>query len=391
MTTIEGFVEKGFEPVFSAFKSNFDNNDEIGAAVSIFIESKCVVDLWGGIADTRSNKPWTKDSLQLVFSSTKGATSILANILIQEKILEIDKPVCYYWPEFGENGKDEITVEELLTHKAGLPYIEESFELDDVVAWHPITQALARQNPIWKPGTEHGYHAITFGWLVGELIRRALNEVSFRSCFEKLVSKPLGIDFYIGLPEELSDRVTHLKTIGRPEDEEMAKIYDAFVGPDTLTGKALMSPSPALKDMEIWNNQTIYKAEIPSANGITDARSLAKMYASCVSTVEGQRLLSDEQLKLATQVRTSGADKVLYFETKFGLGFMLPSLNSLYAGENAFGHDGAGGSHGWADSKHKVGFGYVMNKMIASLNGDPRSHALTNALYRSIGEKEPFS
>ncbi|NNN21359.1 MAG: beta-lactamase family protein [Acidimicrobiales bacterium] len=384
-----GNVEPGFENVAEVFEENFISRGEVGASCAIYVDGQLVVDLYGGVANIDTGEKWSEDTLQLVFSTTKGATALAANILIGRGELDPDEYVYKYWPEFKSNGKDSITVGMLMCHQAGLPYIEKELDLDQVIEWHPVVEALADQQPIWVPGESHGYHAITYGWLVGEVVRRASGAPSFGQFFANEVAKPLGLDFYIGLPNELTSRVSKLITIKRPEDEELGKLYDMVLGPDTLTGKALKSPSPALENMEVWNNPQIFAAEIPSANGITNAKSLAKMYASCVGEVDGIRLLPENQMKKATVARTSGADLVLFFPTLFGLGFMLPSQASLYAGPDAFGHDGAGGSHAWADSRHNIGFGYVMNYMEASLNGDPRSRSLTNAIYEALGDKPP--
>jgi CubicO group peptidase (beta-lactamase class C family) len=381
---IHGFADEGFGPVWDAFRANFETKGEIGASCCIYNGTKPVVDIWAGMA--AKDRAWDEETLCLVFSTTKGATSVLANSFS----LNWDDSVASIWPEFANNNKEKITIRQLISHRAGLPYIESRLDLADVIAWHPVIKALETQRPIWEPGTAHGYHATTFGWLVGEVIRRVSNKSAFSQVFEEKIRKPLNLDFYIGLPESLNSRVAVLDLIKPPEDPKALEIYNMFVGPDTLTGKALASPSPALADMDVWNNPQLYKAEIPSANAITNARNLAKLYAATFNEIDGVKLLSDVQIKEATQCQTSGNDRVLFFETKFGLGFMLSGKFSLYALDGAFGHDGAGGSVGFADPVRNVSFGYVMNKMLVTINGDPRSHELVDAMYKCLNEDSPL-
>lgn len=389
MKEYQGYVDKRFNKVRDVFVRNFQAYGEVGASLCIYYQDEVVVDIWGGISNQETNQPWEKDTLCLVFSSTKGATATLANILIQEGKFTPETPVAEIWPDFGCEGKENIPVKWLLSHKAGLPYVEEKFYLDDVIKWFPVVNALAKQRPIWEPGTKHGYHAITFGWLVGEVIRRATKTTTFTEAFNNYIRDKLDLDFYIGLPPDLESRVAKLELIKAPKDEEALKIYNAVLGPETLTGKALTSPSPALADLDVWNSKDLHSAAIPSAAGITNARSLAKLYACTYRDISGKRLLSDEQIKLASTLQTHGSDQILFFDTSFGLGYMLSSAFSLYAHKGSFGHDGAGGSLGFCDPVNEISFGYVMNKMLAGINGDPRSRALVNATYEVLGLPTP--
>ncbi len=386
---INGFVEQGFEKIKDEFIDNFTKREDVGAACSIYVEGKKVVDLWGGFKDLEKKLKWQEDTLQLIFSSTKGITATIANILIQNGILDTEALVGDYWPEFKQNGKDSITVKQLLSHQAGLLFVEDSHSIQDVIDWFPIIESLEAQAPYFTPGSEHGYHALTFGWLVGELTRRAAQKESFKELVETYISTPLNLDLYVGLNPSDAERVSTLIPIKAPIDPELKAIYEQVMAEDSLTAKALFSPKPALSNMHVWNNKKLFGASVPAANGICDARSLAKMYAACVSEVDGTRLLTDDQLEKATTRLTFGADRILFFDTSFGLGYMLPGMFSLYCGKTAFGHDGAGGSHSFADRKHKASFAYVMNKMEAGLNGDPRSRALTDALYEILGEESP--
>ncbi len=403
MTEIGGGVEPGFERVAEAFAANFAEHGEVGAAASVYVRGRKVVDLWGGIADQAAGTPYTADTLQLVFSTTKGATAACANLLAQRGDLDIDAPVATYWPEFKAAGKADIPVRWLLCHKAGLPYVDAELTLEEALAWEPVVRALEAQAPVWEPGTAHGYHATTYGWLVGEVVKR-ISGKSLGTFFHDEFAVPLGLDFWIGLPAEEQHRVAPLiqwgmfagaRGDGAPAgDPELAKLIEQFMGPDTMLGKALGAPSGALAGAEGgFNNPAIRAAEIPAANGVTNARSLARFYAGLTGSVEGgpaEAILGAEQVAKASELQTSGPDKCLQFETTFGLGFFVASAFAPYGGAKAFGHTGAGGSVGFTDPENAIGFGYVMNKMGMSLNGDPRSGGLIRAVYDAIGVEPTY-
>jgi CubicO group peptidase (beta-lactamase class C family) len=397
VTEIQGSVEPGFEGVADAFERNFTEHGEVGAAASVYVGGKQVVDLWGGTADVATGASYTEDSLQLVFSTTKGATAACANLLAQRGDLDIDAPVAEYWPEFKAAGKGDIPVRWLLCHKAGLPYVDATLTLEEALAWEPVIRALEAQEPIWEPGTAHGYHATTYGWLVGEVVKR-ISGKSLGTFWQDEFAVPLGLEFWIGLPDEQQHRVAPLIQGGflgaddpdaPPRDPEMQKLIDQFIGPDSLLGKALGAPSFVLGQAEGgFNNPAVRAAEIPAANGVTNARSLARFYAGLTGTVEGgpaQPILDADQVAKASELQTSGPDKCLMFETTFGLGFFVASLFAPYGGPKSFGHTGAGGSVGFTDPENGIGFGYTMNKMAMGLNGDPRSGGLIQATYDAIG------
>jgi CubicO group peptidase (beta-lactamase class C family) len=399
MTDIGGTVEPGFEGVADAFRTNFEQHGEVGAATSVYVGGRKVVDLWGGVADIDAGTPYTEDSLQLVFSTTKGATAACANLLAQRGELDVDAPVAEYWPEFKAAGKGEIPVRWLLCHKAGLPYVDTTLTLEEALAWDPMVRALEEQAPVWEPGTAHGYHATTYGWLVGEVVRRITSK-SLGTFFREEFAEPLGLEFWIGLPDEEQARVAPLIQWGSlgggatadgavAPDPALAELIKQFMGPDTLLGKALGAPNNVMADAEGgFNNPAVRAAEIPAANGVTNACSLARFYAGLTGTVEGgpkEPLLGAEQVAKASELQTSGSDKCLVFDTTFGLGFFVASPFAPYGGPRAFGHTGAGGSVGFTDPEHGIGFGYVMNKMGMSLNGDPRSGGLIRAVYDAVG------
>lgn len=395
MTEIHGWVATGFEKVRETFETNFEldldplapmlggSAREIGAAFSLYHRGEKVVDLWGGTADPTTGRPWEEDTLALVFSTTKGATAVCANILVQRGELDLDAPVVEYWPEFGAHGKDTVPVRYLLCHKSGLPYVLDTMTHEEMLTWDPVIEALANMEPVWEPGTKHGYHAVTYGWLVGEVIRRVSGK-SVGTFFQDEVAGPLGLDFWIGTPDEHHDRVAILETFPMPEDPALKAMVDQFIGPETLLGRALAAPTTEV-DMTLYNSPSTWRAEIPAANGICDARSLARMYAACVGEIDGVRLLSDEQVARAIEPQTSGSDSVLMeMDLQYGLGFMLPSSLMLLGNARNFGHFGAGGSVGMADPDNQIGFGYVMNKMFLGLTGDPRTANLINAVYSCL-------
>ena len=385
MTEINGYVAPGFERVKDAFTANFEKHGEVGAAFCLYHRGKKVVDLWGGVADADSGRLWTEDSIALVFSSTKGATAICAHLLAQRGELDLDATVARYWPEFAAGGKQDIPVRWLLSHRVGLPVFDKPLTIEEFLAWEPPVKALAAQSPVWEAGTAHGYHAGTYGWLVGEVIRR-ISGKSVGTFFADEVAGPLGLDFWIGLPESEESRVVPIISVDLQEGEmdqqavtqKRRDLLEAARDPDSLLNKATTT---APLDP---NTRDYHAAEIPAGNGITDARSLARMYASLIGDgVDGVRLLSDETVENASAEESNGRDEVLQIATRFGLGFSLDQEGSL-GQEGAFGHSGAGGSLGFADPKAGIGFGYVMNKMQLVAGDDPRTLTLIAAAHESL-------
>lgn len=384
---IEGWTAPGFEGVRDTFEKNFADGVELGAAFAAYAGGEKVVDLWGGVAEEETSRPWAEDTIALVFSTTKGATAICANRLAQEGRLDMDAPVVEYWPEFAAAGKETIPVHHLLSHRAGLAWVDAPLTLEDALAWEPMIHALEQQSPVWEPGTEHGYHAVTFGYLVGELVRRVSGR-SIGTYFREEVAEPLGIDFWIGLPEEQESRtaplVGGLDSSGDDMDEATRAALAEFIGPESRLGKAL-SAGGAFSDAGAFNTRPVHAAEIPAAGGITDARSIARLYAACIGEVDGLRLLDPGQLATATTQHTEGPDTViLNLDLQFGLGFIVPSGLLQLGGPHSFGHFGMGGSAGWADPDAGLAFGYVMNKMELGLAGDLRSYSLVNACYDAL-------
>ncbi|MET7483970.1 serine hydrolase domain-containing protein [Streptomyces sp. NPDC005538] len=388
MTTIHGEVAAGFEPVREAFAANFSEHGDIGAAVCVYQYGRPVVDLWGGIADPETGRPWTRDTLQLVYSATKGATATAAHMLAERGVLDLDAPVAKYWPEFAANGKADIPVRWLLSHQAGLITLDQPVPLNEALAWHPMAAALAAQRPQWTPGTAHGYHGRTWGWLVGEVIRRVSGQTPGRF-FANEIAAPLGLDFFIGLPAEQRDRVSRM-VYQRPAidlttvpaesvPEELREQVAAWRDPQSFSNRAYMVTDPAEID---FGSPEVQAAELPASNGVGTARALARMYAALINKVDGTRLLTPESLESAAKEQAGGKDQVMLIPSRFSSGFMLPTEPNPMAGPNSFGHTGRGGSLGFADPQHGVAFGYVMNNIIGG--DDVRAALLANAVRRSL-------
>ncbi len=383
---IHGWTASGFENVRAAFEKNFADGLEVGAAFTAYHRGTMVVDLWGGFANEATRRAWERNALVVVFSTTKGATAVCAHMLAADGLLDLDAPVVQYWPEFGQEGKEDITVEQLLSHRAGLAWVDEPLTLGEALAWEPMIHALEHQRPAWEPGTAHGYHAITYGYLVGEVIRRITGRTP-GGYFEDHVARPLGLDFWIGLPEQHERRVAPL--VGGLFGGDVARsgtreTMAGVLGRDSMLVKALTGGG-AFTGNGIFNSRAVHAAEIPAAGGIADARSVARMYAACIGEVDGVRLLDAERVRDAATRRTHGPNLVLMnLDLQFGLGFIVPSSIVQLGGPHSFGHFGAGGSAGWADPDAELAFGYVMNRMDVGLAGDRRCYSLIHACYDAL-------
>ncbi|WP_405165021.1 beta-lactamase family protein [Nocardia sp. NBC_01499] len=385
---IDGTVAPGFEAVRDAFAANFADQGDVGAAVCVYRDGQPVVDLWGGLADPDAGRPWERDTLQLVYSATKGVVAAAAHLLVQRGLLDLDAPVAQYWPEFAAAGKGEIPVRWLLTHQAGLAAIDKPVPLAEALVWTPMVEALAAQAPNWTPGTDHGYHGRTFGWLVGEVIRRITGRTVGRFLAEDIAA-PFGVDFFIGLPAAEQSRVSRLVFAPKPDldsvpdeaiPEQMRPMVAAMRDPESLTNRAFQITDPPDID---FNSPAVHAAEIPASNGIGTARGLARLYASLVSVVDGNRLLSPETLAAAIREQTSGIDRVIMLPDRYASGFMLPIADLTLGGPNSFGHPGRGGSLGYADPERRLSFAYVTNYIVEGAL-DLRARNLVDALETAL-------
>jgi CubicO group peptidase (beta-lactamase class C family) len=382
-TDIQGRVGAGYEAVAEAFAAAFDGRPSMGAALSIRVRGEEVAGLWGGVADERDGTPWTSNTSSVIFSCTKGLMSILLARLVQEGRLDYDAPVTRYWPEFGEAGKVRVTVRELVSHKAGLSAPRRDWTLEEMLDWDVATRLLAAQSPLWAPGSGYAYHALTHGWLTGELVRRITGQGP-GTYFADLVSRPLAASAWIGLPADHAAPVAHLQV-----GDDLGTLWEAEAGRDTgsrpnwgyraMTLGAALPAALATIDGG-FNDDRVRRAEIPGAGGIATADALAAIWSATVCETHGVRLLDPDIVAVATATETAGPpvfDPVPPY-SRWGMGFQLDSEARRYLTASSFGHDGAGGQVGFADPVHEVGFGFVTNWMEGT--GDGRATAVIDAL-----------
>lgn len=400
--TIDGTCKPGFERIAEAFEANFETKGEIGASVCLAVGGETVVDLWGGVADRKTHAPWTRATLSIVFSCTKGATALCAHVLASRGKLDLDAPVAELWPEFARHGKERVTTRMMLDHSSAVPAVRAKVKDDGPYDWDYMTGRLADEAPFWEPGTRNGYHGFTFGWTVGEMVRRASGQ-SLGTFFREEIAEPLGLDFWIGLPEEMEPRVAPIV----PHVYKAADAVTPFMR-DLATNKQSI-PALFYFNNGAWrsggaNTRAGHAAEIGAANGITNARGLAGMYAPLANggsmagsgkLVDGKTLARMAEVSMATH-----DDATLRIPTRFALGFMKSMDNrkrsmaatlwgedcdSVILGSAAFGHVGAGGSLGFADPATGLSFGYTMNRMGPGLLMNERGQALVDAAYLSLG------
>jgi CubicO group peptidase (beta-lactamase class C family) len=385
---VEGHAGEAFGPVVDAFVADFRERGEVGGALAVYVRGEPVVDLWGGLADPRDGRPWTASTPAIVFSCTKGVLAICCYLLVQEGRLDLDAPVVRYWPEFGAMGKSEIPVRWLLTHRAGLSALDRPFSRAEVLAWHPVIRAIEAQAPLWPPGTAYSYHTLTYGWLVGEVIRRVTGE-RVGSFVRRRLAQPLGLRLWIGLPADERDDVAWLLAPLPDTDPELARRIGEALADPAVERAATMGGAfafPADGDHVTFNDADIQAAEVPGANGIGDARSLARLYAACVHPVGGRRLMTEASVEDALMERSSGQQWFFRLDRgeRWGTGFAIssPPISPLL-GARSFGHGGAGGQLAFADDEHGVGFAYVNNQMGGV--PDDRARLLVEAVRRCLG------
>lgn len=388
MTTaieVQGVCDERFAKVRDAFIQNFADHGEVGAAVAVMVDGRMVVDLWAGHMDAGRTRPWRRDTIVNVYSTTKGMTATCAHRLADQGLLDLDAPVARYWPEFAQSGKEDLPIRYLLSHQAGLPALSEVMPLGSIYDWSTMTGALARQAPWWEPGAQHGYHALTFGWLVGEVVRRITGK-TLGTYFREEIAEPLGLEFHIGMDERYDSRTA--ETIPAPLAELQASpLAEIMSDPQSMGYKSFMV-SPDLVEPDYMNSRKWRAAEIPGANGHCNARALALLYGTLArgGRLDGVSVLSADEIELARTEQANGPDAVTTLPSRIGLGFFLTRPDvPLGPNPGAFGHAGMGGSVGFADPEGGVGFGYVMNRMkVPTGSVDPRWPGLIDAVYASL-------
>jgi CubicO group peptidase (beta-lactamase class C family) len=380
---IEGHCDDRFAAVRAAFEENFRERGELGAAVTVLHDGEKVVDLWGGWADAARSRPWERETLVNVWSTTKGVTALCAHLLADRGLLDLDAPVASYWPEFAAAGKESLPVRHLLSHRAGLAGLREPHTLAELYDWELTCARLAATEPWWEPGTRSGYHAMTYGFLVGEVVRRITGQLP-GDFLQQEITGPLGIDFTIGLPEKEAGRAAEMVHPPVDASSEQAAVF-AQLQPVALA--ALLNPVVSVADA---NTPAWRAAEIPAANGHGTARAVAALYGILAGRGEyaGRRVLSPEAAERVREGQGSCRDLVLgagfEHDTEVALGLWLSGRNGSYGpNPRAFGHDGFGGSCGLADPEAGISMGYVMNRMGPHIADDPRKMALIDAVYRS--------
>ncbi|MCX5524611.1 beta-lactamase family protein [Streptomyces bobili] len=386
---VHGTVTAGFEPVREAFARNFDVLGERGAAVAVYRDGHKVVDLWGGgrdvdggAPDSGAGAPWERGTAQIVRSATKGVAAAVLLMLWQRGELDLDAPVGAYWPEYKTAGKDRTLVRDVLAHRAGVPVLDRPLTPAEAADPDRGAAAVAAQAPAWEPGTDHGYHAQTYSWLTGELIRRVSGR-TVGAWIADEIAGPAGADLWLGLPERERARVGRVGQTEAPAQAGALRtrpkraVADAYADPGSLTRRAFAAITPLPDE----NDPAYRAAALPASNGIATADGLARFYASLIGEVDGNRpLFTPRTLEAARGERSAGPDRVLVVNTRFGLGYMLHGSASPLLSPASFGHPGRGGPLGFADPESGIAFGYVTNGFRSSVTADPRAQALVRAV-----------
>ena len=375
---IEGHAEPGFQAVRDVFEGQFGGKDNVGGGVSIYHRGREVVNLWAGTMDEEGTRPWAEDTMTIVYSTSKGITATCVHILADRGLIDYEKPVATYWPEFAQAGKERITVRQLLSHRAGMSVNPPELDAADYVDWDRVVSALAAMAPAWEPGTAAGYHALSFGFLAGELVRRVSGK-SVGTFLREEVCGPLGLqNMYIGAPASAEPRIAPLWQRFEVDPAAFESLFS-----DDGQSVPRRSLSPASGDIgTLLNSPAGHQAEIPAVSCVTTARDLARLYG-CLAVggeLDGVRLLRKESIDRATEPQSFEADLVIQIPIRWSLGYMNGAEGWPQGPRpNAFGHPGFGGSTGFADPEIELGFGYVPNAMHLGLTGAGRASSLAEA------------
>ena len=385
---VHGAVDDGYGPVMDEFVRNFDERHDVGAGCTIHVGGRVVADLWAGVADRRTGRPFEHDSATVIFSCTKGVMAVCAYLLVQDGRLDLDLPVARYWPEFAQAGKERITVRQVMAHRAGLAYLDTDLTLDDVSAWDPVIRAIEVQVPHHAPEDGHAYHAATVGWLLGEVVHR-ITGLTPGTYFRRALGDPLGLDTWIGIPSSERGHMAWMEPPLPDDDSEFARGFAALANEPGLIramslGKAFAFPS---KDGQVtFNDPVIQAAEVPGAGGVSSAASLSRLYAACLTGVDGApALLTSASIADALRVQSAGPQLTGQPDdgARWGTGFQISSAPAQpLLGPTSFGHTGAGGQLAFADVESGASFAYLSNQMGGY--GDQRAPALVEALRRAL-------
>lgn len=390
--TIEGTYDPAFAPVVEEFAKNFAERGEIGASACVVLDGRTVVDVWGGTAQVadeekgRTAVPWGRDTVSIVYSCTKGATALCLHVLASRGLVDIEAPVSQYWPEFAANGKAGVTVRMMLDHSAAVPVLRGPVSPGALFDWDHMVSRLEAEEPFWEPGTRNGYHMINFGWTVGEIVRRVSGR-SLGTFFREEIAEPLGIDFWIGLPEEHEPRVAPMLPYVRSKGDPLGAFARLLLSDPTSIPALAMANTAT----QAPNSRASHAAEIGGGGGISNARGLAGMYTPL--SLGGGSLVTSERLAAMGRVSmATNCDATLQLPTRFAEGFMVrmdnrakPDKDSVIIGDGAFGHVGAGGSIGFADPRHSLAVGYSMNRMGPGILLNERGQSVVDATYRCLG------
>lgn len=391
---IEGFYHSDFEKVYKEFEENFTKRGELGGSVCIKKEDEVILDLWGGIADVNTKTPWNKDTIAIVWSCSKGVSAFALHMLVSQGLVDLNAPVTDYWPEYGKHGKEKTTVEMLLSHQSGMQHFKEKIKPEGYADWDYMINLIEEQEPWFRPGTAYGYQATTYGWLIGEIVKRVTGK-TLGTYIKDEICGPLNAEFWLGLPPEQDSKVAEMiAPTMDPTKPSQDFFVNVFTKPDSPQAAIFFNDSGF---MTKFNDTVFRRAELGATNGYGNARGLATVYAPLANDGElnDKKYVSEDTLANMSSVHSASYDQTLLIPSRFGLGYMKSIDNrydlnphnreALIMSEAAFGHSGFGGSVGFADPEENVSFGYVMNKMGPGTLLNERGQSLVDAMYKSLG------
>ncbi|MCG8669188.1 MAG: beta-lactamase family protein [Pseudomonadales bacterium] len=381
---VQGFCEEPFVAVRDLFAQHFADGRERGAALAVFQQGKPVINLWAGTRDKAEERPWTESTLVNVFSTSKMISAICVQGAIDQGDIDVNRPVKDYWPEYAKEGKGDTTLAWMLNHRAGLPAIRETVANDALFDWEYMCQRLAAESPWWRPGEQHGYHMVTYGWLVGEVFRRAMG-ITLGEYLRQEIAEPFGLDMRLGLPPDASNVADLIGAAGTPQAGRIHLFNEVLTNPNGMTAKALTNPSSLMTS----SNQPAWRTmELPSANVHASAMAVAQLMDL---VLRGEGVITEAARERLLCEESAGYDPVLTTEARFGPGVMLQLPNhaeaSFGAVNAAFGHPGSGGALAFGDPENQIGFAYVMNQMGPYVMVDPRPRGLVDTLYECLNRR----